>query len=175
MKANRIKQKGAALLIALMILVVVSLLGISAMKTSLFASKVATGTQADAMVFEGAETAITEAFNEFSEMNSVMLSSFMESGSMVRCVKNDSPRKGGLCEGTDYSDARGLIKVSSDSQVTGYKLISGAQVSATSNSGTFVDYQIEIQGTAEMPSYSMGATHVQDVLKRGIKPKTEIE
>ncbi|EKF74492.1 hypothetical protein A11A3_08725 [Alcanivorax hongdengensis A-11-3] len=163
------------MLIALLILVVVSLLGISAMKTSLFASKVATGTQADAMVFEGAETAISEAYKEFDEMNSTQLSNFMDGGNMIRCVEKGAPRKTGLCAGADYSDARGLIKVSSDSSVKGYQLISGAQVSATSNGGTFVDYQLEIQGTAEMPSFSMGDTHVQDLLKRGIKPNSEID
>jgi len=47
-------QRGAALIVALLILVVVSVLGVSAMKTSMFAAKVATGTQADAMVFEAA-------------------------------------------------------------------------------------------------------------------------
>ncbi len=56
---TRHRQEGAALVIALLILVVVSLLGVSAMKTSVFSAKVATGTQADAMTFEAAETSLS--------------------------------------------------------------------------------------------------------------------
>ena len=60
------RQKGAALMVALMILVVVSLMGVSAMKSSVFSTKVATSTQADAMTFEAAETAVTEAYAELN-------------------------------------------------------------------------------------------------------------
>ena len=58
------RQQGAALVVALLILVVVSLLGVSAMKSSVFSAKVATGTQADAMTFEAAETSLTGAYKE---------------------------------------------------------------------------------------------------------------
>ena len=81
MKINAISrgysQRGAALIVALLILVVVSVLGVSAMKTSMFAAKVATGTQADAMVFEAAESSVADMYNTINNMNEVALTEFL--------------------------------------------------------------------------------------------------
>ena len=61
-------EQGVALLIALLILVVVSLMGITAMKTSMFSAKIATGTQVDAMAFEGAESSVSDAFKKLENI-----------------------------------------------------------------------------------------------------------
>lgn len=169
------KQKGAALLVALLILVAISLLGISAMKTSMFSSRVSTGMQADAMVFEGAESAIVEAYEELDGMSTIDLSNFLGGDVMTRCVVSDNPRKDGLCAGADFMDSRGLLKAHSTSQVSGFRLISGAQISSTGNGGTFVDYQVEISGNSEMATFNIGDSHVQELLKRGILPSAEIQ
>ncbi|MAX55010.1 MAG: hypothetical protein CL537_05790 [Alcanivoracaceae bacterium] len=169
------KQRGAALLVALLILVAISLLGISAMKTSMFSSKVSTGVQADAMVFEAAESAIVEAYTELEEMDSVNLSSFLGGDVMSRCLAAGNPRKEGGCAGVDFMGSRGMIKASSTSQVNGFQLISGAQISSSGNAGTFVDYQVQIAGNSEMAAFNIGDSHVQELLKRGIRPSAEIE
>ena len=70
-------EQGVALLIALLILVVVSLMGITAMKTSMFSAKIATGTQVDAMAFEGAESSVSDAFKKLENMSSDDLQSFL--------------------------------------------------------------------------------------------------
>lgn len=169
------KQRGAALLVALLILVAISLLGISAMKTSMFSSKVSTGVQADAMVFEAAESAIVESYSELDEMGSTDLSAFLGGDVMTRCLSSGNPRKQGECDALDYMGNRGLIKASSRSQVNGFQLISGAQVSATGNAGTFVDYQVQIVGTSRMAAFNIDDAHIQELLKRGIRPSSEIE
>ena len=169
------KQEGAALLVALLILVAISLLGISAMKTSMFSSKVSTVVQADAMVFEAAESAIVEAYSELDDMASTDLSAFLGGDVMTRCLAASNPRKVGVCGAPDYLGNRGLIKASSTSQVNGFQLISGAQLSSTGNAGTFVDYQVQIVGSSRMAAFNIDDAHIQELLKRGIRPSSEIE
>lgn len=163
-------QRGAALLVALLILIVVSVLGVSAMKTSMFAAKVATGTQADAMVFEAAESSVADMYEVLGNLDDVSLTTFLDSGVVLRrCLLNSGGRDG-ACSSGDSMDARNVITASSAASEDGYVLISGNQASTTANTPTFVDYSINIQGDADMDSFNIGERHVQQILKTGILP-----
>src|SRR5690606_36675497 len=84
-------QRGAALLVALIILVMVSLMGISALRSSVFSGKVATGIQADAMTFEAAETALGVTYRSLSAMTDQALSTALNGGAVEFSVNNADP------------------------------------------------------------------------------------
>lgn len=170
------KQRGAALFVALMILVVVSLLGISSMKSSVFSAKVSTVTQADALTFEAAETALNLAYVELNAMAGEDLYALMADGSLVtRCVTKADTKKEGDCGNADYMGTRSMLKASSSSKLDGYELISGSQVSSSGGGMIFVDYKLAMLGESQMASFNLDNYHIQEALKRGIKPGSEIE
>ncbi|MEH6492135.1 hypothetical protein [Halopseudomonas sp.] len=169
------KQQGAALLVALAVLILVSMLGLVAMKSSIFSAKVATGLQTDAMVFEAAETAITDAYNGLSGLSNEELYAAIGATSTERCVRSTGGASAGRCGADDFMDERDLLKAESLSYLSGYQAIPNSQVSVTGGGGVFVDYRVDILGESEMPSYNIANYHLQETLKRGIKPGSEIE
>lgn len=168
-------QRGAALLVALAVLILVSLLGLAAMRASIFSAKVATGLQTDAMVFEGAETAITDAYNGLSGFSNEELYAAIGTSATERCVRATGGASTGRCGVNDFMDERDLLKAESLSYLAGYQAIPNSQVSVTGGGGVFVDYRVDILGESQMPSYNIANYHVQETLKRGIKPGSEIE
>jgi len=167
-------QRGAALIVALLILVVVSVLGVSAMKTSMFAAKVATGTQADAMVFEAAESSVADMYNTIDNMDEVALTGFLVNQVVARrCLLNSGGRDG-ACNSGDSMDARKVITASSAATENGFRLISGHQVSTTGNTAKFVDYSINVQGDAVMDGFNLNDRHLQQLLKTGILPGSQL-
>lgn len=169
------RQRGAALLVALAVLILVSLLGLAAMRSSIFSAKVATGLQTDAMVFEAAETAITDAYNGLSGLSNEELYAAIGSTSTERCVRSSGGALNGRCGAGDFMDERGLLKAESLSYLAGFQAIPNSQVSVSGGGGVFVDYRVDILGESQMPSYNIANYHVQETLKRGIKPGSEIE
>ena len=173
---GRARQQGVALMVALMILVVVSILGISAMKSSVFSAKVATGTQADAMTFEAAETALTEVYRELNAMSGEDLYGNLAGDATIqRCVSGKNKSKEGVCQAADYLDSRSLLKSEATSRLNGYEPVEGSQISTTGGGAIFVDYKIAMLGESQMSSFNLDNHHLQEALKRGIKPGSEIE
>lgn len=168
------KQLGAALIVALVILLMVSLLGLTAMRASIFSAKVSTGVQADAMTFEAAENAIAAAYATLSEMTNEQLFGAVESSPAQYCLTQTGATSGS-CAASDFMDERELIHAESFSQLAGYQAISGNQVSVTGGTSVFVDYRIDILGQSEMPAYNIESYHLQETLKRGIKPGSDVE
>lgn len=164
-------QRGAALLVALMILVIVSILGVTAMKTSMFSSKIATGTQVDAMAFEGAESAVNEAFNYLANISDADLQPFLMTGLIEqRClVGGDTGAKPRACIAAERMDSRGLVQAGSRIRQEGMRAISGGAVSTTGSSPMQeVDYTFEILGQSEIKSFDVDNNHLQEALKRGM-------
>lgn len=169
-------QKGAALLVALMILVAVSLLGVSAMKSSIFSAKVATGTQANAMTFEAAETALSEIYTELNAMSGQSLYASLGGGGVLyRCVSEDDVVKAGECAESDRLGSRGLLVAESATKLNGYEPIPGAEIGTTAGSPIMVDYKVAMLGESEMESFNLSNHHLQEALKMGVKPGSEIE
>lgn len=167
------RQRGAVLLVSLLILLMVSVLGISAMRSSIFANKVATGVQADAMTFEAAETAIAVAYGALAA-NNALQTVFSPGYTNTGCVTS-SGMSNGACGANSTFDKRGLLRAEAYSYFGGYKALSGSQISTTGGSNLFVDYKINVLGQSVMPSYNIENHHLQEALKRGIKPGSEID
>ena len=169
-------QQGAALVVALLILVVVSLLGVSAMKSSVFSAKVATGTQADAMTFEAAETALIKVYSELNAMSGEDLYASMGGGAVLqRCVSSSDKNKEGACVEGDYLDSRQLLQSSSVSKLNGYEPVPGSQISTSGGGAVYVEYKVAMLGESDMKSFNLDSHHFQEALKRGLKPGSEIE
>src|SRR5690606_21679302 len=113
-------QQGAALLVSLIILVLVSLMGISALRSSVFSGKVATGVQADAMTFEVAEAALGVSIRSMDSMSNQELYAGLADGVVVYCVQNDNPVASGACGSTTFMDERELLRAQSTSFLGGY-------------------------------------------------------
>lgn len=168
-------QRGAALLVALIILVMVSVMGISALRSSMFSGKVATGIQADAMTFEAAETALGVTYRHLSTMTDQALYTALDGGAVEFCVENTNPDATGACGANTFMDDRQLLRARSVSYHAGYSPIDGSQVSLTGTGSVFVDYQVNMLAESDMPSLSLENYHLQEALKRGIMPASDIK
>jgi len=175
MMARHESQRGAALLVSLIILVMVSLMGISALRSSIFSGRVATGIQADAMTFEAAETALGVTYGALSSLDSQTLYTALATGPVEYCVTKSAPDASGACGANTFFDERGLLQARSVSYLGGFAPIDGAQVSMTGTAGVFVDYQINMLGESEMPTFKLENYHLQEALKRGIMPGSDIQ
>jgi len=82
------KQAGAALIVALVILLAVTMIGISAVKSGLFHERMAFNAQANELSFQAAETAISGVIEE-AKTNGSMLTKILDSSSpTLNCVTN---------------------------------------------------------------------------------------
>src|SRR5690606_23972012 len=110
------KERGLALMVALLVLVIISVLGITAMRTSMFNARVALGAQTSVMVFQGAESAINaviiEAIDGVQDMPDHIIGRAMRQLSQgivevqQRCVTATNPGMVGECGADDFLDAR---------------------------------------------------------------------
>ncbi|KXJ49103.1 MAG: hypothetical protein AXW13_07775 [Alcanivorax sp. Nap_24] len=167
-------ERGAALLIALFVLVIVSVMGITAMKTSMFSAKIATGTQIDAMAFEGAESAVSATFRELENDDDV-IQSLLLGGMIQRCITMSDETVQGACGDGQTLDSRGLIVSESHSKVNGYMPIDGGGISSTGGGALQVDYKVGILGDSRLADLGVENHHMQEALKRALKPSSEIE
>ena len=159
---SRQHQHGSVLLISLIILVMVSLLGLAAMRASIFSNKVTTGIQADTMSFEAAESAIGLTFRTLSEMSEIDLTAAVVDGSSIAyCITESGVTAGAGC--SDFMDSRSLLRASSfaSQPLNNCRPIPGFDVE------DFKDLVINMLGESEMPSYNIENHHLQEGLKLG--------
>src|SRR5690606_16870939 len=144
------RQQGAALLVALMILLIVSVIGISAMRSSSFSAKVAMGTQLDAMAFEAAETAIGQTLDKLLATDSQStddVNALMNGSLLVWCIKENGAILMAPCGTGDVMDSRGMVTSEARSKSTGFRRVSGNQLSQTGGGAAiFVDFELTVQG-----------------------------
>ncbi|WP_157933834.1 pilus assembly PilX family protein [Alloalcanivorax mobilis] len=172
---GRTSQSGVALLVALMILVIVSLLGVTAMKTSMFSAKIATGSQVDAMAFEGAESAVNASFGQLAAAGSSGLQPLLNGATLNRCLTAAQGLLDRGCAGSDRSDSRGLVRAGSRLRLNGMEPISGEAVGFTGNSSVKVDFRIEILGQSEIDDFHVDNNHLQEALKRGPVASSDLQ
>lgn len=159
----RSAQQGAVLVVALIVMVMVSLLGISAMRASVQSNKVATGVQADTMSFEAAETALGVAFNTLDKMSEEELTAAVVDGNTVEyCITSDGVSDSS-CGGSEFMDSRNLLKAQAFAihPPNNCRPISGFDVEE------YKDLVINILGESEMASYNIQNHHLQEGLKLG--------
>ena len=178
------RQQGMALVIALVILVMISILGFAAMRTSLFNAKIATSAQGSAMSFQAAESALAALFDEASQYQSdgststniihVALSQ-LSSGSLTpidRCLTLSDLSKAGTCAADDVYDERGLLQASSRlvvrDDVKPCAVSAGGSGSQISTSGggsgsiRGLDYRFVSYGKGKMDALDIESYSVQE-------------
>ncbi|SDT92469.1 pilus assembly PilX family protein [Halopseudomonas salegens] len=158
-------QQGAVLVVALIILLMVSVLGLSAMRASIFSSKVSTGIQADTMTFDAAESAVAMSLNKLRGFNDSQLAAAVLNGqSMETCLLSDGTLKETACGDTDKMDSRELLRAGSYMvhRKNRCRMVAGSDVEV------YRDYVIDVLGESDMQSYGIENNHLQEALKVGL-------
>lgn len=175
--AHARRQRGAAMLVALMILVVVSIVGVVAMRGSGFNAAVATGARAAMMVFQAAESGLAVVFaeasgdvqgdgdNVFNIVSSQLSLGALES--IERCITTDNPLKPGGCAANDRYDSAGQLQASSRLAVNPTpqgpcNTELGQQVSSVGSEPIFSSYQFVAVGQGNMPAMGLTNHNVQE-------------
>lgn len=104
------KQSGAALFVALIILLLVTLIGVSAVRGGLFHEIMAFNAQSDELAFQAAESAINGVVNEAQNDLAVISNIYNQpTGDTVENCITRTTLKDGACTDTDTLDARASI------------------------------------------------------------------
>lgn len=167
-------QQGAALLVSLMILLIISLIGVTAMKTSMFNTKIATSAQAVSMAFQGAESGLEQAVEEAKgalnpDSASLLKLAFQnyEQGvttPVPRCVTSGGVKLA-LCQGTDFFDGRSLVKSYTKTLLTGWAELDSvsSQVSqGSAGAAQLVRYEFMSGGVGTVPLLNVQQVNVQE-------------
>lgn len=176
------RQQGVALLFALVVLLVVSVVGVAALRSSSFSAKVAMGSHLDAMTFEAAESAIAEQLSFLEETNAAsdsavfdQIAGLFAGDTLVWCITSSGALIERSCEDGEFMDARGVMLGEARARTIGFSPVSGTQLSFTGSSSTIIgDYELALQGVGSMPDYGLLNRHVQIALRRGMVPSQEI-
>lgn len=180
-------QRGAALMISLMLLLVISVIGVTAMRTSMFNAKISTSVQASSMTFNAAESALTAVFREADMYGGggaadgqdnivALLLTQLDFGTpqiIERCVTAADSFVNGACTAADAFDNRGLLQASSQVVVDqtpvgcggGAGGGDGSQISSSGEGSSMVrglDYQFVAVGRGRMDVLDMDAYVVQE-------------
>jgi type IV pilus assembly protein PilX len=135
MKKVSNRQAGVALLITLIVLLMVSVMGLAALRMSLSQSKISLNTRLDAMSFQAAESGIRGVLLEATESNiasstnvigaTLALGVCTDKNStattcvVYRCVTQANPTVAGACSATDFLDGTGSSRAESRTRHTG--------------------------------------------------------
>lgn len=145
------RQRGAALFIALIILLLVSLAGISAMKSGIFHERMAFNSQAEELTFQASETGINAVMSK-ARTSGVFAQSIKDgstSGRLAHCVTSASGVIVGACTSTTTLDQRAAILADAESQFDGVKPILGTDPEA------FMHHQFSTIGEGKFASNTL--------------------
>lgn len=142
------RQQGAALFIALIILLLVSLAGISALKSGIFHERMAFNSQAEELTFQASETAINGIISEARSSGAFAQSIKDDSKNVpvAHCVTSANGVIAGACTASDTLDQRSAILANAESQFYGKRPIIGTDPEA------FMHHQFSTIGTGEFAS-----------------------
>lgn len=156
-------QQGAALLVALIILLMVTLMGISAIKSGLFHERMAFNAQAEELSFHAAETAIGGVVAE-ARGNSALVNDLVDSGAdTIHCISKVNGLAENACSNSDTIDERGSILSQATSRFVTKKPLLSSDVEY------FKDYVFESEGNGRFIAASMpfDSTNLQEWRKIG--------
>ena len=143
------KQRGAALFVALIILLLVSMLGVSAMKGGLFHERMAFNSQAEEMTFQAAETAIGGVINEARKSSALLGELASGHASKTHCVTLGSGIGEGGCGSDKTLDTRASLQAEAESQFDRRRPL------MNSDAGALADYQFHTIGKGSFVSDGM--------------------
>ncbi|RLP52677.1 MAG: hypothetical protein D6160_19605 [Ketobacter sp.] len=123
-------SQGAALFVALIILLVVSLIGVSAIKSGIFHERMAFNAQSEEMSFQAAETGINAVIAE-AEVNGGMLNTVLKTGTpLEHCVSRASGLTEGACDDASTIDIRASVNADALTEFEGKSPILGTDAAA---------------------------------------------
>jgi hypothetical protein len=179
-------QRGVALFVALMILVIISILGMSALRTSVTNARITTGIQIGTLGFQGAQTAINGAIDEMTgptagqtgNLLTAMLTARTQGLVQIqyRCVTPSdlsvAASAAPSCSATQFADSRDLVQAGSESILM--QTMAPAPGWTLSGPGAYGYNQIVVAGTGAVPSMGVTNTNVQNLALLGPKPQGEL-
>lgn len=148
-----VKQRGAVLLVSLMLLLVTTFIGFSAMETSNLEGKMSTARQLKELTFQTAETAIELSLNDNSYPGNSYAISLASS--------TNWPTRAYTFTHDSYITASSIMRFISDDIPEGYSLRKGG-----SNMGI---YSYEVESTATRANTNISSTHIQGIYVEGAK------
>jgi type IV pilus assembly protein PilX len=168
-RVYRQRERGAALVVSLLMLVIISVLGVAALRNSMFSSKVATGAQVGTMTFQAAETALAMVFEEATAPGSagdpdnvlikalVSLSDIGVPQVQYRCVTRNEAFSIGACDATSFMDSRNLLRAGSETFVRqDISAVPGFDISM------WGQYELVTIAEGEMPDFRTSNINIQE-------------
>ncbi len=163
MRGYRSTQKGVALIVALMMLLILAIMGVSAMRMSMINARISTSAQISEMAFHAAESSLAATYSEVLDSGSVMLPTLLD-GEIVRlCQLDTSLNSAGACAANARFDSRGLLQAQSRTVQTGVSpdlsLLEGAQLNGQQ---LLVPHSMEMTAVGEAPDLDVASYNVQE-------------
>lgn len=158
------RQQGAALVVALIILLMITLMGVSAVKSGLFHERMAFNAQAEELSFHAAETAIGGVIAE-ARTNSVMLTKLVDDrgAETEHCISLADGLVDGACSDASTIDERDSLVSEATSRFDSKKPLLASDIEY------FKDYVFESEGSGRFVQASMpfSTTNLQEWRKIG--------
>ncbi len=158
-------QQGVALIVALLILLIVSMMGVTAMKSGLFNERMALNTQAEEMTFQAAETAINGVIAEARKPSSTLVTELMRLGTAQQhCITKAAGLLADACSATAALDARASVQAEATSQFETLRPWIGTDIEVLADYQFYTIGQGDFVATVDMPFEN---THYQQWRKAG--------
>lgn len=163
------QQRGVALLVCLMLLIIISILGISAMRISMSQSVIASGSLASEMAFQAAETAISRAiFQGEVDLDTRVVLPTSFGAPVTRCISQGATETT-ACSGSIFADDKGVTESrvvismpDPDDPVVGARNLE-AQVSFGSVPGAVIE-SFEFAATGRVDALDIQVENVQETI-----------
>lgn len=163
MRGIRSNQRGVALIITLLLLVILAIMGVSAMRTAMLNARISTSAQLAKMTFHAAESSLASTYTEMLDSDSVILLSLLDGSDVRLCQKNTVANGSGACAQQDRFDSRGLLQAQSRTVSRGVSqdlsLLEGAQLNGQQ---LLVHHRLESTAVGEAPQQRVATYHVQE-------------
>ncbi len=141
-------QRGAVLAVALILLLVITIVGLSTVQTTGLEEKMAANSQFKNMAFQASETAIEEALDDSQYLSNAYTSSVQSTSWPTKSVATSGASLTVSSEAQFIEVTRGIVEDES-----------GTSISLDSNALLFYNY--EIHGTATVNNTGSSNTNVQ--------------
>ncbi|MQX54854.1 pilus assembly PilX family protein [Alcanivorax sediminis] len=176
MSGARTSQQGVALIVTLFLLVILAMLGVSALRTSMLNARIATSAQLSKMTFHAAESSLASTYTEMLNTDSLILLDLLDGGEVRLCQEAAVANNPGACSQQARFDSRGLLQAQSRTVQLGiaqdFSLLEGAQLNGQQ---LLVHHRLEATAEGAAPDLGVEAYHVQEFhLKAMTDPGTLI-
>lgn len=159
------RQQGAVLAVALILLLVITVIGVSTFKATGLEEKMAANAQFKSIVFQGSESAIAATWSDLSYLSDALVKSEQDSDADTAGQQIVWPTKNvanGVSNMSMASEAR-FVEERKD-----FVQDQSATSLAMDSSAAVCYYTYEIRGTAEITNTNSKNTNVQGVRHRGV-------